>query len=245
MSSFMDDLSTGIVKREMILFFVIDQSGSMAGKNIGIVNNTIREIIPELKTVGGADVNLKVAVLLFSSGCQWMHTEPVPAENFVWNTIQANGVTDFGAACTELNNKLSRSGFLKSPSGSVAPAIFLMTDGQPTDNYQEAIAKLKNNTWFKYAIKIAVAIEDGADTNVMAEFTGTKEAVVTTRTPEDLRKMIRFVSITSAQIGSKSQPATDGNIHTKQEDMIQQVQEFIQNDSSLTQSNVSTDPNEW
>ena len=246
MSTFIDDLSSGIVKREMVLFFVIDQSGSMAGENIGIVNNTIREVIPELKTVGGADVDLKIAVLLFSSGYQWMHTEPVPAESFVWNTIQANGATDFGKACNELNNKLSRSGFLKSPSGSVAPAIFLMSDGQPTDDYKESLEKLKNNSWFKHAIKIAVAIGEDADSNALAEFTGTSEAVVTTHTGEDLRKMIRFVSITSTQIGSKSQPAaTNGEVQTKQEDMVQQVQEFVQSDESLNQGSIPTEEEHW
>ena len=39
----------GIIKREMVLFFIIDKSGSMAGTKIGAVNTAIREVIPELK----------------------------------------------------------------------------------------------------------------------------------------------------------------------------------------------------
>lgn len=33
-----------IVKREMVLFFVIDTSGSMYGTKIGAVNTAIREV---------------------------------------------------------------------------------------------------------------------------------------------------------------------------------------------------------
>jgi len=240
MPNMMDDLEVGIVKREMVLYFIIDQSGSMAGTKMGSVNTAIREVIPELKTVGGADVDLKVAVLLFSNGCRWMHSAPVSVENFAWNNIEAAGVTDLGAACIELNSKLSqKDGFMKSPSGSVAPALFLMSDGMPSDNYLDGIEKLKNNNWYKNAIKIAVAIGDDADTEVLAKFTGTPEAVITVYTPEALKKMIRFVSITSAQIGSKSQPVSSGNPQTKQADMVQNVQNFVQADSSLT------DPGDW
>ena len=43
-----DDIE-GIVKRQMVLFFVVDTSGSMQGTKIGAVNTAIREVLPELK----------------------------------------------------------------------------------------------------------------------------------------------------------------------------------------------------
>ena len=245
MPNIMDDLEESIVKREMVLFFVIDQSGSMVGQKMGAVNTAVREVIPELKTVGGADVDLKIAVLTFSDGCQWMYNTPISVEHFTWNKVWAGGVTDLGAACKELDEKMSKSGFLKSPSGSVAPAIFLMSDGQPSDEYKYGIAKLHDNNWFKHAIKIAVAIGEDADPDVLAEFTGNREAVITVHTPEALRKMIRFVSITSSQIGSKTQPVASGNIKTKQDDMIQQVQNYVESDPVLDPNNISTDGDAW
>jgi len=232
----------GIVKREMVLFFIIDKSGSMTGDKIGAVNTAIREVIPELKGIGGADVDLKIAALMFSSTCDWMHTEPVPVENFTWNNIKASGVTALGTACSELNDKMSHAKFLSRPSGSVAPAIFLMSDGQPTDDFKGGLEKLKNNNWFRYAIKVAVAIGQDADADVLAEFTGNREAVITVYTPEALRQMITFVSITSVQIGSKSQPVQNGAPQSKQGDMIQQMQMFVQNDPALT---ASTDASGW
>jgi uncharacterized protein YegL len=233
----------GIVKRQMVLFFLVDTSGSMAGTKIGAVNTAIREVLPELKEIGGSDVDLKIACLKFSSGCAWMHSSPIPAENFQWNNLSADGVTDFGAACKELADKMARDGFLSAPSGSVAPAIFLMSDGEPTDDYKSGLAALQQNKWFKYAIKVAVAIGNDANIDVLKEFTGNIEAVITVHTPEALRKMICLVSITSSQIGSKSQPMQNGQIESKQDAMIGQIKDLRQTDPDLSQT--STDADDW
>jgi len=237
------DKVEGIVKRQMVLFFIVDTSGSMEGTKIGAVNTAIREVIPELKGIGGSDVDLKIACLKFSSGCSWMHTSPVPVENFQWNNLSAEGVTDFGAACKELSDKMAKEKFLSAPSASVAPAIFLMSDGEPTDDYKNGLAELQKNNWYKYAIKVAVAIGDDANIDVLKEFTGNIEAVITVHTPEALRKMIRFVSITSSQIGSKSQPMQNGQIESKQDAMIDQIKDLQQTDPDLSQT--STNADDW
>ena len=233
----------GIVRRQMVLFLLIDTSGSMEGEKIGIVNNTIREVLPELRDIGGADVDLKIAVLSFSSGCKWLHPEPVSIDTFQWNNMEADGVTDLGAALRELNSKMSKDMFLKAPSASVAPAIFLLSDGQPTDDYEDGLKFLQKNNWYKYAIRVAVAIGgDDADKDTLAKFTGNKEAVITVHTPEALRKWIHFITVTSTQIGTKSQPLQEGQIETKQQQMTEAIQQ--QTDPVMIE-NVSTDEGSW
>jgi uncharacterized protein YegL len=233
----------GIVKRQMVLFFIIDTSGSMAGTKIGAVNTAIREVLPELKGIGGSDVDIKIACLKFSSGCSWLHPTPVSIENFQWNNLDADGVTDFGDACKELSAKMSKDKFLSAPSASVAPAIILMSDGEPTDDYKNGLSELQENKWYKYAIKVAVAIGDDANMDVLKEFTGNIEAVTAVHTPEALRKWIRFVSITSAQIGSKSQPMQDGQVESKQDAMMSQINDLQQSDPDFSQ--VSTAEDDW
>ena len=237
-----DDID-GIVKRQMVLFFVVDTSGSMQGTKIGAVNTAIREVLPELKDAGGADIDLKVACLTFSSGCQWMYPTPIASDSFQWTTVDADGVTDLGAACRELNDKLSKNGFLKAPSGSVAPVIFLLSDGEPTDDFESGINLLQQNNWFKHGIKVAVAIGDDANKDVLAKFTGNIEAVITVHTPEALRKWIRKVSITSSQIGSRSQPVSDGQFPSKQDTMIDEIKDIQQEEPDL--SSTSTSGDDW
>ena len=219
-----------IAKKSMVLFFIIDQSGSMEGSKIGSLNTAMEEVIPEIRDIGEADADLKVAVLTFSSGSQWMYLEPNPIEDFKWKNVTANGVTDLGDAFSKLAGKLSRNEFLKSPTISFAPVMFLMSDGYPTDDYKEGLEKLKNNKWYKAGIKVALAIGEDADQDVLAEFTTSKEAVVTAYNGEALAKLIRFVTITSSQIGSKSMQLTDGsdenNIVTKQKAVEEQITEM-------------------
>ena len=94
-----------------------------------------------------------------------------------WENLRADGVTDLGDACEELCQKLSRNSFLRAPSLSYAPVIFLMTDGYPTDNYKKGFEMLKKNRWFQYGLKIALAIGSNVDLDVLREFTDDEELV--------------------------------------------------------------------
>jgi uncharacterized protein YegL len=242
MGTTFDDVE-GIVRRQMVLFFIIDTSGSMDGTKIGSVNTAIREVLPELNGAGGSDVDLKIACLKFSTGCDWMYPTPVSADSFQWNNVSADGVTDLGAACRELNKKMSKTEFLKAPSASVAPVLFLMSDGDATDDYAGGLSELKQNSWYKFAIKVAVAIGDDANIEELAKFTGNREAVVTVHTPEALKKWIRKVSVTSTQIGSKSKPSQDGEIELKQDAMIDEIKDLQQSEPDL--DNTSTAADSW
>lgn len=215
-----------IPRRVMTLFFVIDKSGSMIGSKIGQVNDAIVNVLPMLGEISdeNPDAEIRVAALEFSTGVSWKYDEPKLAADFIWQDVVADGLTSLGEACNELNNKLSRNGFMKSASGSFAPAIILLSDGGPTDNFEQGIAKLKGNSWFKNAIKIAIAIGDDADKDVLSEFTGSIEAVFTVHNLDALKQVIRIVAVTSSQIGSKSSTATDV---TKQQQVIQDVTQAV------------------
>lgn len=223
------DEAEEIAKKSMVLFFIIDQSGSMTGSKIGSLNTAMEEVIPEIKGIGEADADIKVAVMTFSSGCQWMYQEPISVDDFKWLNISAAGVTDLGSAFSKLADKMSRNEYLKSPSLSFAPVIFLMSDGYPTDDYKKGLEKLKANKWYQAGIKIALAIGEDADQDVLAEFTGSKEAVVTAYNGAALAKLIRFISITSSQIGSKSMNLYS-NGSTKQDAVVQQITNYVNQD---------------
>ena len=244
-----------VPRRTMVLFFLVDTSGSMAGEKIGTVNAAIEEIVPELKDISesNADAQIKIATLEFSTGARWVDSTPVSAENFRWSYLDANGVTDLGEACQQLNEKLSRNAFMSDATGSFAPAIFLMSDGEPTDNYRHGLDKLKQNNWFKKAIKVAVAIGEDANKSVLAEFTGNVEAVITVHTAEALKKWIQFVSVRASEIGSKSSNASSGEtgangeaeIVSKQDEFIEEIQAQAQTDEAEQWDEAADDGLVW
>lgn len=233
-----------IARRQMTLFFIVDTSGSMSGSKIAAVNTAIREVLPEIADISSdnADAQIKVACLQFASDKKWLFS-PTAVEGMYWTDLQAGGMTDLGSAYTELNSKLSRKEFMDSPTGNFAPVLFLMSDGQPTDEYKQALAELKENKWFNVAIRVAIAIGDDADKNVLAEFTGNPELVLTAHTPDALKQMIRFVSVTSSKIGSRSSGigvgSTSNNAsanapsESKQADFAEQVKEFKADNADL------------
>jgi uncharacterized protein YegL len=237
-----------IPRRTMVLFFVIDASGSMDGSKIGAVNTAIQEVIPAIRDVSeeNADAQIKIAALEFSNGTRWLTPQgPIPAENFSWNFIDAAGVTDFGAACKALNEKLSTKAFMQEATGSFAPAIFLLSDGDPTDEWQNGLAELKKNNWFKAAVKVAVAIGDDANKDVLKEFTGSMEAVLEVHNAAMLKKMIKFVSVRASQVASKSSNVGDaGNGDAqKQEELNTALQDFSQEAAAAPDS--SDDDGDW
>lgn len=118
-----------------------------------------------------------------------------------------------------MNNKMSRKSFLQSPSLSFAPVIFLVTDGCPTDNYKAGLELLRRNNWFKYGIKIALALGNGVDMEVLEEFTGDKEFVVKANNIKQMRGLVQAISVTSSQIGSTSAPICGGSSELTEEDV--------------------------
>ena len=59
------DETVEVARRTMVLFFLIDASGSMSGDKMGTVNNTMEGVVRELEDISNdnADAELKVAVL--------------------------------------------------------------------------------------------------------------------------------------------------------------------------------------
>lgn len=224
------DIIESVPRRTMVLFFLIDTSGSMAGTKIGTLNATVEEIIPDLRDLSdsNADAQIKIAVMQFSTGAEWITAKgPENLDNFAWHFLEAGGVTDLGEACRELNSKLSTKAFMQEATGSYAPAIFLMSDGAPTDDYKKPLEELKRNNWFKKAIKVALAIGDNANLDVLEEFTGTNEAVLEAKNKEMLKRMIRFVSVRASEVASKSSSSgPDGGVPDKQEEFRQEINDF-------------------
>ncbi|MBP3272654.1 MAG: VWA domain-containing protein [Ruminococcus sp.] len=233
--------ATGVSRKSLVIFFMIDTSGSMKGKKMGELNTVMEELIPEIRRVGEADTDVKIAVLTFSTGVSWMYSAPISIEEFEWARLRADGVTSMGAAFKELSARMSRNGFLNSPSLSFAPVIFLMTDGYPSDDYKAGLKALQSNSWYKYALKAALGIGNEANDDMLAEFTGSKDTVVHAYSGGQLAQMIKIVAVTASQIGSKSMTLSDEtNTELSEEDVFaakqkmlgQQIQELVSQDDS-------------
>lgn len=198
-----------IPRKMCAVIFLLDTSGSMGGKPIGAVNAAIENVLPELITMNetNSDNEIQMAVLTFDSDAKWVFGEDglISPEELKdsWQDLNADGLTFMGAAFNALNEKLSVShGFMKHASGSVAPVLFLLSDGEPNDDYKAGLQKLKANNWYQVAVRVAIGYGESND-DVLREFTGNSETVLHTNDPNELKKLIRFVAVTSSRVASQ------------------------------------------
>lgn len=202
-----------IARRILPIIYVIDSSGSMIGEKIASVNEAMKDAMDLLKDISAKnpDAEIKVGVLKFSSGAEWI--KPLTdLEDYYWNNLNAGGVTDIGSALDELNKKLSKNEFLKSDVGFCIPVIMFMSDGEPTDDYEKALKNInETNKWFRHSTKIAIAVGESANKDVLAKIVGNMEAVVSVNDIEALKMLIKVASVTSSLVNSKSRTSADGN----------------------------------
>lgn len=229
------------------VIFLLDTSGSMDGAPIGAVNDAIKNVLPELISMNedNPDNEIKIAIMTFDYGVNWAIGEtelasPEDVKNY-WKDLDANGYTSMGAAFKALNEKLSVShGFMKRASGSVAPVLFLLSDGEPTDDYKAGLQELQKNGWYKVAVRVAVGYGDFNE-QILREFTGNEGTVLSTSDPNSLRDTIRFVAVTSSRVASKGGGVV--NEDADKDDNTEKVAEALQNQGGNLNAPLDPDDN--
>lgn len=196
-----------ISKRELHFIWIVDCSGSMRDEGkIQSLNYAIREAIPHMQREAENNIhaNLLISALKFSTGAQWI-IPPTAVNNFRWIDLQAKGETDMGQAMILLSEVLSIPPMTER---GLPPVLVLLSDGQPTDNFNDGLEKLLNEPWGRKAIRVSIAIGEDANVNILQKFIGYEDRKpLLARNPEMLSNYIRWVStvVQSASAKPKSQ----------------------------------------
>jgi uncharacterized protein YegL len=196
-----------LASRPLHFIWIADSSGSMQedGK-IQALNTAIREAIPHMKKVAEDNPNAQVLVraVKFSDGAQWHISQPTPVADFGWADLTAEGETAMGKALQLVAEQL------KMPPMSeraLPPVLVLISDGQPTDDFEAGLKTLMEQPWGKKAVRIAISIGKDADNEVLQKFIGNSELKpLAANSPEALVKHIKWAS--TAVLKSASSPAS-------------------------------------
>ena len=222
-----------LATRPLHFFWMVDCSSSMSGDKIGAVNHAIQECIEPMReeAAGNPNAQLYIRTLKFASGASWVTAEPVPIEEFAWEDVEANGITDMGKAFELLAGQLSMP---PMPDRALPPVIVLLTDGYPTDDWKRPLEKLLKMPWGKKAVKVAIAIGKDAERSVLEAFTGNPEAVLDAGNPEVLTHFIKWAStVASAVSNPTSNPMEVGDVQ-ETEQSSQETQEPRMLDGNIT-----------
>lgn len=196
-----------LATRPLHFIWITDCSGSMSvdGK-IQSLNQAIRDALPHMRNVADENPNadVMVRVLKFSSGAQWHVSQPTPVADFKWVDLQASGVTDLGRALSMLAEQLR---IPPMTDRALPPVLVLISDGQPTDDFNKGIQELMDEPWGKKSVRIAIAIGADADLQTLQRFIGHPELQpLKANNSDDLVRYIKWVS--TAVLKSASSPAS-------------------------------------
>jgi uncharacterized protein YegL len=196
-----------LASRPLHFIWIADCSGSMGvdGK-IQALNNAIREAVPHMQQVAAENPNAQVLVraITFSNGARWHIAQQVPIAEFRWQDLKAGGTTDLGKALTMLAGQLDPE---VMPPRALPPVLVLISDGQPTDNFDQGLRALFDQPWGKKAVRIAIAIGEDADHDTLQKFIGHPEfKPLQANNAETLVRYIRWAS--TEVLKSASSPAS-------------------------------------
>jgi uncharacterized protein YegL len=200
-----------LASRPLHFIWIADSSGSMEqdGK-IQSLNTAIREAVPHMKKVAEDNPNAQVLVraVKFSNGAQWHISQPTPVADFGWTDLTAEGETDMGKALELVAEQL------KMPPMSdraLPPVLVLVSDGQPTDDFDAGLKALMDQPWGKKAVRIAISIGKDVDNEVLQKFIGNSELKpLAANSPEALVRHIKWAS--TAVLKSASSPAAGAEV---------------------------------
>jgi uncharacterized protein YegL len=150
---------------------VLDTSGSMLGDDrIGQLNRALQSFEATIKKDGTLRQQVVLSVIGFGSEVTIL-TDWVQADEFVAPVLSATGQTVLGkamrtahAAIEDLRGKLKAEGI-----PFTRPWIFLMSDGQPTDDWQPAASESRQACESKRAAVWPFAVA-GADAKALQSF---------------------------------------------------------------------------
>ena len=149
-------------------------------------------------------------------------------DDFKFDEIEAKGQTNLHLAYNKLSDVLKKEskGGMMPDFGGVAPVIILLTDGHPAkDNLSKELSLLREQPWFKVALKYGVAIEqdDERTIKVLTDFVSGNGDVIKVYDSNILNQIIKIIVMTASKVKSTSNSVTDSKYQSVDEQIKQAI----------------------
>ncbi len=184
--------------RRLPVYLLLDCSGSMYGEPIEAVKNGVQVLVSTLRHDPYALETAYLSIITFDSSAQQVSPLTELAA-FQQPNIQASGCTALGEALALLSQKADQevTKTTAEQKGDWKPLVFIMTDGEPTDDLNKGLAEFKKRKW---GMVVACAAGSGANTDTLKKIT---ECVVSLDTA-DSATIKAFFKWVSASVSSGS-----------------------------------------
>lgn len=192
--------------RPLPVIVLADVSGSMAenGK-IDALNVALREMVASFAKEGRLRAEIQLGLITFGGKDAKEHL-PLAAAHAITNIdrFTANGSTPMGAAFDVARGLLEDRD--RIPSRAYRPVLVLVSDGAPTDDWEDALARLQGSERGQKVTRFAMAIGADADKDMLAKFANDREAPVFEA--HESRDILRFFRAVTMSVVARSASAT-------------------------------------
>lgn len=184
--------------RRLPVYLLLDTSGSMYGEPIEAVKNGVQVLVSTLRQDPYALETAYLSIITFDSDAKQV-TPLTELAAFQQPNIQASGCTALGEALSLLAQKADQevAKTTLEKKGDWKPLVFIMTDGEPTDDLNKGLEEFKKRKW---GMVVACAAGNGANTDTLKKIT---ECVVSLDTA-DSATIKAFFKWVSASVSSGS-----------------------------------------
>lgn len=198
--------------RPLPVILIVDISGSMnTGGKILAVNSAISEMLKTFQEEMSEYVEIQVAIITFGNKESILYQELKPVSMVQWVDLNAAGSTPMGAAFKLAQQLIEDKQII--PSRAYAPSLVLISDGVPTDNWEDTLKELLASERAAKAARFALAIGDDAQQEMLQEFLHNNgQRVMKAHEAADIHKFFRWVTMSVTTRSQSNNPNKIENV---------------------------------
>ncbi|MEI8355841.1 MAG: VWA domain-containing protein [Deltaproteobacteria bacterium] len=187
------------------VILLLDTSGSMSGDKITALNQAVHEMFDTFRREA-QDRLIVVSVITFGGGAA-IHMAPTAAAQVAWKDLQADGGTPMGEALAIAKKLIEDKEAI--PSRAYRPAVVLVSDGQPTDEWQGPLNAFIKEGRSAKCDRMSMGIGSDADESVLSAFiAGTSHPLYRAANAGQIHEFFRRVTMSVSMRASSKTPNT-------------------------------------
>ena len=193
---------TSAKAKPLPVVLLLDVSGSMGGEKIQSVNESVKDMLETFRSTENSETEIDVAIITFGAEVK-LHQALASASDINWRDLSSAGSTPLGTALKMAKAMIDDKDVV--PSRAYRPTVVLVSDGQPTDDWEKPLEAFIANGRSAKCDRMAMCIGADADEVVLRKFIdGTNNSLFYAGNAKQLRDFFKFVTM-SVTIRSKSQ----------------------------------------